>query len=88
MRIAVCYDISPDRRRRKLYRVLGRWLDPVQLSVFRGDLDRLQESSLIAAIRAVIEPEDDVRVANLSRGDELCLGRAARELPGRALVVA
>lgn len=88
MRIAVCYDITPDRRRRRLFRILARWLDHIQYSVFAGDLDHEQEQRLVAALRAVIHPEDDVRIMNLSRGDELCLGRAARAVPGRAVVIA
>jgi len=57
MQISVCYDISPDRRRRRLFRTLGRFLDPVQQSVFRGDLDAEQEHRLVDAIRMTIAPE-------------------------------
>ncbi|MCS6970153.1 MAG: CRISPR-associated endonuclease Cas2 [Planctomycetota bacterium] len=89
MRIAVSYDIGPDRRRRRLYRVLSRFLDRVQYSVFCGDLDRDQERRLTDAIISVIAPEDDVRIFNLSRGDERRLGRAtASPAAARAIVVA
>lgn len=88
MEISVCYDISPDRRRRRLFRALARFLEPVQKSVFRGDLDREQETRLVSAIRAVIAPEDDVRLINIARGDERLFGCAVIPASGRALVVA
>lgn len=45
MRIVISYDISDDKRRRKMARLLEGYGDRVQYSVFECDLDaaRLQE---------------------------------------------
>jgi CRISPR-associated protein Cas2 len=72
MRLVVCYDVVQDRRRAKLHKRLRDFLEPVQKSVFEGDLPARRLPDLIEAVDLVIDHEvDNVRVYELCRG---CVG--------------
>lgn len=80
MRIVLAYDIPDDTRRAKLHRWLMGLLEPVQKSVFEGDLSDRALARLYSGITHRIEPnEDDVRIWRLCGGcmrSTLLLGRA------------
>jgi CRISPR-associated protein Cas2 len=59
MLYVVCYDISNDRRRRKLDKLLKGYGQRVQESVFECDLDTNKLVELEEKITRRIEPEDD-----------------------------
>ncbi len=64
--VVVAYDISNDRRRTRLYKLLLRFGTPVQLSVFECLLDDAQYQTMRAAVRKVIRPRlDHVRYYHL-----------------------
>ena len=67
----VSYDISDDRRRTKLAKVIKDFGDRVQYSVFECLLDRDLLDRMTARIQAVIvEEEDSVRIYSLCVGCE------------------
>ena len=72
----VCYDVSNDRRRRRLVRELEAFGVRVQESVFECWLDEAQRTRLERALAAVIRPEHD-RLACYRVGGE----------PAEALIV-
>ncbi|MFO8072416.1 MAG: CRISPR-associated endonuclease Cas2, partial [Polyangia bacterium] len=60
---AVCYDISNDRRRRKIARLLEGYGVRVQKSVFEARLDQKKLLSLRKKLERRIDPElDSVRI--------------------------
>ncbi len=62
----LCYDVSADRRRTRLFRRLKRYLVPVQQSVFEGHLPAALLPRLLAMVEREIEPaEDTVRLYSL-----------------------
>ncbi len=82
MYVILAYDIPSDRRRGRLHRRLRGWLEPVQKSVFEGELPARELPRLQAVVRHHIdEREDDVRIYLLCGGcasSTLLLGRARR----------
>ena len=66
VRIVVTYDISSDRRRRRLARRLEGLLVRVQMSVFEGEVDqkRLQKICSISG-RTINRRTDSVRIYRL-----------------------
>ncbi len=70
---AVCYDISDDRRRARLSRVLADFGRRVQLSVFEADLSQERFERLLLRLRRLVHPgEDRIRVYRLC---EACRAR-------------
>lgn len=66
MHTVLAYDVSSDKRRRRLFRKLHRFLLPVQESVFEGPLDRRLLAKLEALLHRTIDMEEDsVRIYRL-----------------------
>ena len=67
MHVVVCYDITDDGRRRRLFKRLKRYLKPVQRSVFEGPLPQREHPALRRMIEATIDQaEDTVRIYHLT----------------------
>lgn len=70
----VCYDISDDRRLRRVYRAMRGFGDHVQLSVFRCELSPRERIELLATLSPIIDhARDQVLLINVGPAD----GRAA-----------
>jgi CRISPR-associated protein Cas2 len=66
MRVVIAYDISSDRRRKKVSDLLGNALTRVQLSVFEGDLPpEVLERWVEKAVRLLDTETDSLRVYHL-----------------------
>lgn len=66
MYLVVAYDIAENRKRRKLHKALKALVDPVQKSVFEGDLEDGSLADLLKTIEGAIDAETDtVRVYRL-----------------------
>lgn len=65
MRLAVTYDISDDRIRTRVYRILEKYGAWKQYSVFELEIDRVQRVTMEDEIRAEIEAGDKVRIYHL-----------------------
>jgi CRISPR-associated protein Cas2 len=71
MLTVITYDVSNDKRRLKIAKLLGAFGDRVQYSVFEAHLDPRDLKRLRARIRKVIEPfEDSVRFYKISSPDD------------------
>ena len=69
MYVVVAYDVSENRRRRRLQKALGEYLEHVQKSVFEGEIDVPSYSRMLERIEAEIEHETDtVRVYHICLG--------------------
>ena len=69
MEYVVCYDLSDDRRRERMARVLLDYGKRIQESVFLMDLDEeLYERMLVRVRREVDEGWDRVHVFSLCKG--------------------
>jgi CRISPR-associated protein Cas2 len=69
MYLVVCYDITRDRLRNRLHRRLKGYLQPVQKSVFEGQLSPSRYGELLEMIAAVIDHRTDaVRIYQMCRG--------------------
>lgn len=81
MRTVVSYDVSEDKRRTKVAKLLANVLKRVQLSVFEGEVPpAVLERWVRMAIRLLDEETDSLRVYRL------CAGCAARvEVHGRGV---
>ncbi|MGB9610633.1 MAG: CRISPR-associated endonuclease Cas2 [Bryobacteraceae bacterium] len=55
----VCYDISDDKRLRRVFRIMRGWGDHLQLSVFECQLTRAELAELKAELGEVIHHEQD-----------------------------
>jgi CRISPR-associated protein Cas2 len=55
----VSYDISDPNRLRRTYRCMRGYGDPLQLSVFRCELNLRERQRLEAALHAIIDPAAD-----------------------------
>ena len=75
----VVYDVSDNRRRTRLHRVLKRYGIASQLSAFEARLDRSERQELLAAVRPLIDPAQDRFIMYvIGPADEArieCLGR-------------
>ncbi len=92
MRYVICYDVSDDRRRRRLADCLDGYGDRVQESVFEAVLERALFDKLISEIGALLDPAGDRAVAyplcNACDGKRVDLGLAAGTVPpGRERVI-
>jgi CRISPR-associated protein Cas2 len=78
----VCYDITNDKRRRKVVDIMESYGQRAQYSVFECDITDRQQMSLRAKLKQVIdEDEDDVRFYPLNQADlqrVKTLGKQAR----------
>ena len=90
--IVLCYDISDNPRRAKLFKALKGFLTPVQESVFEGHLPDRRWNDLLHTVKATIDADyDSVRVYSLCRscrGQSLLIGisPAVRD-PGEPILV-
>lgn len=87
------YDISDDKRRTIVYKILVAWGDHAQYSVFFSELNPVELATLTAKLdRAIHHQEDQILILDLGQaanpleGGLGCLGKAYRP-PGRVLVV-
>lgn len=70
----VCYDVSDDRRLRRVFKTMRGWGDHLQYSVFRCELSRRELQELLAALdQEIHHSEDQVLLVDLGPAD----GRAA-----------
>lgn len=75
MVLVLCYDITDDGRRTRLFTRLKGFLRPVQRSVFEGHLPDRRWGELVRVVKETIDAqEDSVRVYQLCRG---CAGVTA-----------
>lgn len=58
--VVVAYDISDDKRRERVSKILEGYGERVQYSVFECRLDRMQYLRLRHALAEAIKPEEDV----------------------------
>ncbi len=70
MLVVVMYDITDDRRRNRLYKLMKSYGAHVQYSGFELQLDRKQILVLESEIKDLIEPQDSVRLYQLCRSCE------------------
>ena len=65
----VAYDITDDRRRTRLHKLLSKYGDGVQYSLFECSISHSRFDQLLGEVERVIEPrEDSVRYYELCRG--------------------
>jgi CRISPR-associated protein Cas2 len=90
----VCYDISDDKRLRKVFKILRGWGDHLQLSVFECQLTPSDLVRVRAELSAVIHrDEDQVLFVHLGpaegRGERVitALGRPYQHVDASCLVV-
>jgi CRISPR-associated protein Cas2 len=78
----VCYDITDDKRRRKVADILESYGQRAQYSVFECDMSGRQQMTLQGQLQRVIdESEDDIRFYPLNEADIArveTLGRKAK----------
>jgi len=90
----VCYDISNDRRLRRVYKVMRGFGEHIQFSVFRCELSARERIEMIAALTLVINhDEDQVLLVDVGPADGRgatvfqALGRAYLSPQRHAIVV-
>ena len=71
MRLAVTYDISKDKIRTRVFKILERYGAWRQYSVFELEINDIQRLNMENEIKAQIEAEDKVRIYQLC---ERCVG--------------
>jgi CRISPR-associated protein Cas2 len=65
----IAYDVSCDRRRARLERLVSQWATRVQYSVFEGRLSDPEVAALLRRAKALLEPAtDSLRVYRLCAG--------------------
>lgn len=68
MYLVLAYDIVEDKRRQRLFKRLHRFLQPVQKSVFEGELADARYPALTRLVEQQIDPEtDSVRIYQLGK---------------------
>ncbi len=83
MYLVLCYDVSSDSRRQRLYKKLKAFMSPVQRSVFEGEVPTKRYAALLHLIHDTIDHQtDSVRIYQLSAS-----GRDLTEHIGTAHVV-
>lgn len=90
----VCYDISDDKRLRRVFKIMRGWGDHLQFSVFECQLTRMDVARLKAELAEVIHhTEDQVLFVDLGpaegRGDRVitALGRPYSNVDSPCIVV-
>ena len=93
-RYLVTYDVSDDKRLKRVYKRLCGYGDPVQYSVFLCDLSAKQRVLMVGDLTGLIKhDEDQVLIVNLGpsegRGGKVVetLGRVLPEMQRGAVVV-
>jgi CRISPR-associated protein Cas2 len=77
-RYLVTYDVADDRRRAKVHRTLRDHGDPLQMSVFRCDLNEREVIHLRAALHELVHHGDDqVLVVDLGPADATTASRVS-----------
>ena len=71
MRLAVTYDISENRTRNRVFKILERYGAWKQYSVFELEIDNIQRLKMENEIRREVEAGDKVRIYELC---ERCVG--------------
>ncbi len=83
IRYIVSYDISDDKRLRRVHRTMKGYGDPLQYSVFRCDLSASERILMIEALSKIINHrEDQVMLVDIGPVDGR--GRWSIETIGRA----
>lgn len=59
MLVVVTYDVSNDKRLRKVHKLMKNYGIPVQYSVFECDLDTARIEDMITEVLNIIETEED-----------------------------
>lgn len=66
----VCYDITDDKRRRKVVKIMESYGQRAQYSVFECDMSDRQQMTLEGKLNKVIDhEEDDIRFYPLNQAD-------------------
>ena len=86
MLVVVSYDISDNKRRRRLAKYLEKKMTRVQMSVFEGRFDAEKTKSIARVIEKIVETGDSVRIYSigsdgLSAVMLLVLPRPCRRMP-------
>ncbi|MBW1972613.1 MAG: CRISPR-associated endonuclease Cas2 [Deltaproteobacteria bacterium] len=85
-RYIVAYDISDEKRLRRMFNKMKGYGDPIQYSVFICDLSDQEKVLLIEAILDIInQKEDRVLIANL--GSNIGRGKISIESFGKAVKI-
>lgn len=66
-----CYDVSDDRRRRRVARLLEEEAVRVQFSVFEARMSDRASARLMSSIEALLAESDSLRVYTIGRASEL-----------------
>ena len=66
----LCYDVSCDRRRRRIARILEDRASRVQFSVFEARLTASQTNRLASRVEALLDKGDSLRVYTIGRSGE------------------
>ncbi|MFZ4984434.1 MAG: CRISPR-associated endonuclease Cas2 [Blastocatellia bacterium] len=84
IRYIVTYDISDQKRLRRVFRTMKGYGDPLQYSVFQCDLSASERILMVEALSAIInQREDQVMLINIGPAENR--GRQSVETLGRAL---
>lgn len=85
MRTIICFDVSDDKRRRKLVKVLKEHAVRVQKSVFEAaDLEQSAYLRMRSRAEGIVDPEtDSLRYYRLCAA---CIGRVEHHGVGRGLI--
>lgn len=71
------YDVHNDPRRKRLFRALSGWMQPVQRSVLEGVLTKAELGKVVATAEEIIGPNDSVKVfRQASKVPSVVLGTA------------
>jgi len=57
--VVIAYDISSNRRRRKIFRILKQWRLDAQYSVFECSLTRAEAVELFLQLSDILNPDTD-----------------------------
>lgn len=55
----VCYDVSDEKRVKKMFKVMRRFGNHIQLSVFQCELNGVEKVKMIAALKDVMNQKED-----------------------------
>lgn len=92
MVLVLCYDVSDDKRRARLFKKLKGFLTPVQESVFEGNLPDARWGDLLRMVKTAIRADaDTVRIYTICgrcQGAALLLGTAEKlRAPGEPILI-
>lgn len=66
----LCYDVTSDRKRRRIAKLLEEMATRVQFSVFEARLTASQTSRLASRVEALLDKGDSLRVYTIGRSGE------------------